>query len=68
MKVVKARTIGDLTAICSQSERRGAGGGTMEQIRGVNWGASRFQPIRDRKAKTRQDEENKPMGGNESFG
>ena len=40
----------------------------MEQTCGVNWGASRFQPTRDRKAKTRQDEENKPTGGKESFG
>ena len=40
----------------------------MEKTRGVKWGASRFQPIRDRKAKTRQDEANKPTGGNESFG
>lgn len=40
----------------------------MEKTRGANWETSRFQPMRDQKAKTRQDEENKPTGWKETFG
>jgi hypothetical protein len=43
--------------------RRGTDDGTERKTYRLNWGASRFQPILDRRVKTLQDEANKPEGG-----
>ena len=50
---VKAGVAGEAMTKCSRPAHRGTEGGTMEKTRYLNWGTSRVQPIRDRRAKTR---------------
>ena len=50
---VKARAVGEAMTMSSRSAHRGTEGGTVEQTCHLNWGTSRVQPIRDRRAKTR---------------
>jgi hypothetical protein len=51
---VKARANGEATVICSRWVYRGTEGGTKGKTRGLNWGSSRTQSIRGRRAKTRR--------------
>jgi hypothetical protein len=46
-KLAKATTVGEATAICNRPVHRGSGDGTHEQTRRLNWGPSRFLPVRD---------------------
>jgi len=59
----KALTGDEETVSRSHLARRGTGDGTIGKMCGVNWGSSCDQPILNRRAKIREDEENKPTKG-----
>ena len=49
----KAIVVGEEMTKSNRPASRGTGDGAVEQTRCLNWGSSRPQPIRDRRAKTR---------------
>ncbi len=49
----KAIVVGEEMTKSNRSATRGTGDGAVEQTRCLNWGSSRVQPIRGRRAKTR---------------